>query len=87
MSVTAVRVNAMCLLERLSQLDPGAGAAAKRQAGALQLEERRRRDRPGMEREGPFQSWTCFCNLIIAVELICDQYLTILKTMHFISIP
>ena len=45
LSVTIVRANAMCLLERLSQLGPGAGAAAKRRQVALQLEERRRQDR------------------------------------------
>ena len=49
MSVTAVRANAMCLLERLSQLGPGAGAAARRRAGALQLEERRRQDRQAFD--------------------------------------
>ena len=45
LSVTIVRANAMCLLERLSQLGPGAGAAAKRRQVALRLEERRRQDR------------------------------------------
>ena len=49
MSVTAVQANAMCLLERLSQLGPGAGAAARRRAGALQLEERRRQDRQAFD--------------------------------------
>ena len=39
LSVTIVRANAMCLLEQLSQLGPGAGAAAKRRQVALRLEE------------------------------------------------
>ena len=45
LSVTLVRANALCLLERLSQLGPGARAASKRRQGALVVEERRRRDR------------------------------------------
>ena len=47
LSVTVVRVNgnALCLMERLSQLGPGAGAAAKRRQTALHLEERRRHER------------------------------------------
>ena len=42
LSVTIVRANALCLLERLSQLGPGARDAAKRRQCALQQEERRR---------------------------------------------
>ena len=42
LSVTLVRANALCLFERLSQLGPGARAAAKRRQGTLLLEERRR---------------------------------------------
>ena len=49
LSVTIARANAMCLLERLSQLGPGAGAAAKRRQVALQLEERRRQDRQAFD--------------------------------------
>ena len=49
LSVTIVRANAMCLLERLSQLGPGAGAAAKRRQVAVRLEERRRQDRQAFD--------------------------------------
>ena len=49
LSVTVVRANAICLLERLSQLGPGARAAAKRRQGALLLEERRRQEREAFE--------------------------------------
>ena len=42
LSVTVVRANALCLFERLSQLGPGARAAAKRRQGTLLLEDRRR---------------------------------------------
>ena len=49
MSVTIVRANAFCLLNRLSQLGPGAGAAARRRQEALRLEERRRRDREAFD--------------------------------------
>ena len=49
LSVTIVRANAMCLLERLSQLGPGAGAAAKRRQAAVRLEERRRQDRQAFD--------------------------------------
>ena len=45
MSVTVVRAQAVCLLERLGQLLPGARAAAQRRQVALQLDERRRRER------------------------------------------
>ena len=45
MSVVVVRAQAMCLLERLAHLGPGAGAAAKRREATLRLEERRRRER------------------------------------------
>ena len=48
-SVTIARANAMCLLERLSQLGPGAGAAAKRRQVALRQEERRRQDRQAFD--------------------------------------
>ena len=49
LSVTVVRANALCLMERLSQLGPGAGAAAKRRQGAMQLEERRRQERQAFD--------------------------------------
>ena len=49
LSITVVRANALCLLERLSQLGPGAGAAAKRRQGELQLEERRRQERQAFD--------------------------------------
>jgi hypothetical protein len=45
MSVVVVRAQAVCLLERLAHLGPGAGAAAKRRAVTLRLEEGRRRER------------------------------------------
>ena len=44
-SVVIVRSQALCLLERLAQLGPGARAAAQRRQATLQLEERRRRER------------------------------------------
>ena len=43
--MTVVRANAECLLERLSQLGPGAGAAAKWRQSALELEDRRCQDK------------------------------------------
>ena len=49
MSVTVVRANAHCLLERLSQLGAGAGAAARRRQDTLRLEERRRQDRQAFD--------------------------------------
>ena len=49
MSVTVVRANAHCLLERLSQLGAGAGAAARRRQVTLRLEERRRQDRQAFD--------------------------------------
>ena len=49
LSVTVVQANALCLMERLSQLGPGAGAAAKRRQTALQLEERRRQERQAFD--------------------------------------
>ena len=49
LSITVVRANALCLLERLSQLGPGAGAAAKRRQGALQLEERQRQEKQAFD--------------------------------------
>ena len=44
-SVTVVRAQAICLLERLSQLGPGARTAAQRRQVSLRLEEKRRRER------------------------------------------
>ena len=44
-SVAVVRSQALCLLERVSQLGPGARAAAQRRQQTLGLEERRRRER------------------------------------------
>ena len=49
MSVTVVRANAHCLLERLSQLGTGAGAAARRRQDTLRLEERRQQDRQAFD--------------------------------------
>ena len=49
MSVTIVRANSLCLLERLSQLGPGARAAAQRRQAALHLEERRRQERQAFD--------------------------------------
>ena len=49
MSVTVVRANALCLMERLCQLGPGARAAAQRRHAALQLEERRRQERQAFD--------------------------------------
>ena len=43
-SVVVVRANALCLLERLAHLGPGARAAAHRRQATLRLEERRRRE-------------------------------------------
>ena len=43
MSVVVVRSQALCLLERLSQLQPGARAASDRRRVTLRLEEARRR--------------------------------------------
>ena len=44
-SVTLVRAQALCLLERLAHLGPGARAAAQRREVTMGLEERRRRER------------------------------------------
>jgi hypothetical protein len=44
LSVVVVRAQALCLLERLAHLGPGAGAAAKRREATLRQEERRRRE-------------------------------------------
>ena len=44
-SVTVVRAQALCLLERLAHLGPGARAAAQRREVTMKLEERRRRER------------------------------------------
>ena len=41
--------NALCLLGRLSQLGPGARAAAQRWQAALHLEERRRQERQAFD--------------------------------------
>ena len=49
MSVTVVRANALCLMERLCQLGPGARAAAQRRQAALHLEERRRQERQAFD--------------------------------------
>merc|ERR1719319_952480 len=42
MSVTVVRAQALCLLERLAHLGPGARAAAQRRQVTMGLEERMR---------------------------------------------
>ena len=44
-SVTVVRAQALCLLERLAHLGPGAKAAAQRRQVTVRLEERRRKER------------------------------------------
>ena len=44
-SVAVVRSQALCLLERLAQLGPGARAAADRRHQTMALDERRRRER------------------------------------------
>ena len=44
MSVVVVRLQALCLLERLAHLGPGARAAGERRRVVQQLEERRRRE-------------------------------------------
>ena len=49
LSVTVVRANAYCLLERLAHLSPGTGAAAKRLEGALRQEEKQRQDRQAFD--------------------------------------
>ena len=49
MSVTVVRANAHCLLDRLSQMGAGAGAAARRRQDTLRLEEQRRQDRQAFD--------------------------------------
>ena len=48
-SVVVVRAQAMCLLERLSQIGPGARAAAQRRQVTLQLEGRRRQERQAFQ--------------------------------------
>ena len=45
MSVEVVRAQAVCLLDRLAHLLPGARAAAQRRQLALRLDQRRRRER------------------------------------------
>ena len=45
MSVEVVRAQAVCLLDRLGHLLPGARAAAQRRQLALRLDQRRRRER------------------------------------------
>ena len=44
-SVVVVRSQAMCLLEQLAQLGPGARTATQRRQVTLRLEERRHRER------------------------------------------
>ena len=43
--MTVVLANALCLIERLCQLGPGARARAQRGQAALHLEERRQQER------------------------------------------
>ena len=50
--VSIIRASQLCLLDRLSQLGPGASAAAARRQKTLQLEFRR-----GQEREAFHQVW------------------------------
>ena len=67
-SVTVVRAQAICLLERLSQLGPGARTAAQRRQVSLRLEEKRRRERqafalcPRVARSGPHWEGLCALN-------------------------
>ena len=44
-SVTVVRAQALCLLERLAHLGPGAKAASQRRRVTVRLEETRRKER------------------------------------------
>ena len=71
LSITVVRANTLCLLERLSELGPGAGAAAKRRQGALQLEERRQQERQAFDMVGKrlFQGRLSFRQLMICICL------------------
>ena len=48
-SVAVVRQQALCLLERLAHLGPGARAARERRKVVKQLEERRRREAEAIE--------------------------------------
>ena len=48
-SVAVVRAQAICLMERLAHLGPGARAAAQRRQATLRLEECRRRDRQAFQ--------------------------------------
>ena len=56
-SVAVVRSQALCLLERLSQLGPGARAAAQRRQQTLGLEERKASICFGLPGERLGQSW------------------------------
>ena len=44
-SFAVVRSQALCLLDRLAHLSPGARATAQRRQNTMRLEERRRRER------------------------------------------
>ena len=48
-SVVVVRSQALCLLDRLAHLGPGAMAAAQRRQNTIRLEERRRRERQAFD--------------------------------------
>ena len=48
-SVTGVSAQAICLLERLSQLGPGARTAAQRRQVSLRVEKKRRRERQAFD--------------------------------------
>ena len=70
-SVVIVRSQALCLLERLAQLGPGARAAAQRRQATLQLEEQRRRERQAyalaFERRGLCRVGRAFFDLICPI--------------------
>ena len=48
-SVTGVSAQAICLLERLLQLGPGARTAAQRRQVSLRVEKKRRRERQAFD--------------------------------------
>ena len=48
-SIVVVRSQALCLLDRLAHLGPGARAAAQRRQNTIRLEERRRKERQAFD--------------------------------------
>ena len=76
MSVTIVRAQQVCLLERLAFLVPGAKEAAKRRQTTLRLQERRRREaqayflafqRGGLGREGRAINCDIYLSLTLSI--------------------